>query len=108
MAYLCKRALLIAVLLFAGVAHAEPAAKKAPAPASAHPTDEELRRLLVERSIREYSGNCPCPYSVDRAGRRCGGRSAWSRPEGSAPYCYPKDIPKEEVDSLRASLPRGP
>jgi hypothetical protein len=46
----------------------------------------------IQESIRAYSGSCPCPYSVDRAGRRCGARSAYSKPGGRAPLCYPSDV----------------
>lgn len=46
----------------------------------------------IRASIAAYPGNCPCPYSYDRAGRRCGGRSAWSRRGGYAPLCYPSDV----------------
>jgi hypothetical protein len=97
-----KRALLAVVLVLATIGTAEPAAKKPRSPARL--TDQQLRRMLIEQSIKEYPGNCPCPYSVDRAGRSCGARSAWSRPGGAAPYCFPKDVPQEEVDRLRASL----
>jgi hypothetical protein len=57
---------------------------------SARP-DGEVQRA-IRQSIAAYSGSCPCPYSVDRAGRRCGGRSAYSRPGGAAPLCYPADV----------------
>lgn len=63
----------------------------APALAQAD-ADARDRRAMVQESIRSYSGNCPCPYSLDRAGRSCGQRSAWSRPGGEAPLCYPGDI----------------
>lgn len=45
----------------------------------------------IRRSIANYKGSCPCPYSVDRAGRKCGRRSAYSRPGGAQPLCYPSD-----------------
>ena len=51
----------------------------------------EVQRA-IRQSIVAYSGSCPCPYSVDRAGRRCGGRSAYSKPGGAAPLCYPADV----------------
>lgn len=35
---------------------------------------------------RTYVGNCPTPDSYDAAGRRCGGRSAASRPGGYNGY----------------------
>ncbi|MEO0409166.1 MAG: hypothetical protein AAF289_17625 [Cyanobacteria bacterium P01_A01_bin.135] len=34
------------------------------------------------------SGSCDCPYDTDSAGRRCGKRSAYSRPGGASPVCY--------------------
>ncbi|MBD2472387.1 hypothetical protein [Nostoc sp. FACHB-145] len=37
------------------------------------------------------SGSCSCPYDIDKAGRSCGGRSAYSRPGGSHPICYLDD-----------------
>jgi hypothetical protein len=60
-------------------------------PAAAQ-TDAQIRQRLIRQSIAAYSGSCPCPYSSDRAGRRCGARSAYSRPGGAAPLCYPSDV----------------
>ena len=51
-----------------------------------------------------YSGNCPCPYFTDRAGRRCGGRSAWSRVGGASPLCYENDISDQMVQLSRRKL----
>jgi len=35
-----------------------------------------------------WHGSCDCPYDYTRRGRRCGGRSAYSRPGGRSPVCY--------------------
>jgi len=35
-----------------------------------------------------YSGSCPCPYSIASDGSICGDRSAWSKPGGYKPSCY--------------------
>jgi hypothetical protein len=35
-----------------------------------------------------YSGNCPCPYSIAADGSTCGARSAYSRSGGASPRCY--------------------
>ncbi|NKI76036.1 hypothetical protein Dpoa2040_003370 [Dickeya sp. CFBP 2040] len=59
--------------------------------------DNQVRQIMIEESIADYSGNCACPYSSDKNGRRCGGRSAWSRKGGAAPLCYKDDITKEQV-----------
>lgn len=71
------------------------------APAAAQ-SDAQVRQKIIRASIAAYPGNCPCPYNVDRAGRRCGARSAWSRPGGYAPRCYPRDVTAEEVAAYRA------
>lgn len=69
-------------------------------PANAQSTDE-IKRKIIEQSIASYSGNCPCPYNTDRAGRRCGARSAYSRPGGASPKCYPEDVSEAEVRAFR-------
>jgi len=70
-------------------------------PAFADRSDAEIRELLIQRSIASYPGNCPCPYNVDRAGRRCGARSAYSKPGGYAPLCYPSDVTEEMIAKYR-------
>lgn len=72
------------------------------APAQAQ-TDSAIRQKIVRASISSYPGNCPCPYNVDRAGRSCGRRSAYSRPGGYSPKCYPSDVTAAEVKAYRAS-----
>jgi hypothetical protein len=69
--------------------------------AGAELSDEQIRQALIARSIAMYSGNCPCPYNVDRAGRKCGRRSAYSRAGGKAPLCYPADITPEMIARFR-------
>ncbi len=64
-------------------------------------TDEEIRELIISRSIALYSGSCPCPYSTDSAGRRCGGRSAYSRSGGHHPVCYRDNISDKAVSRFR-------
>jgi hypothetical protein len=64
-------------------------------------TDEEIRQRLIEESIASYPGSCPCPYSTARDGSRCGKRSAYSRPGGLAPLCFPDDISTNMVAQYR-------
>jgi hypothetical protein len=64
-------------------------------------TNEQIRQQMIAESIRGYSGSCPCPYNSDRAGRRCGNRSAYSRPGGASPLCYPSDITDRQVQQYR-------
>ncbi|PWK52833.1 hypothetical protein [Pleionea mediterranea] len=64
-------------------------------------SDKEVIDILIKKSIRAYSGNCPCPFNVDRAGRRCGKRSAWSKPGGATPLCYESDVSKQMIKNYR-------
>ena len=69
---------------------------------SSAPSDDAIRAAIIQRSIASYYGSCPCPYSTDRAGRRCGGRSAHSRPGGASPLCFPSDVSDEMVSAYQA------
>ena len=53
--------------------------------------DQKVQRLIQE-SIASYPGKCACPYSIMSNGRKCGGRSAYSKPGGYSPLCYPNDV----------------
>src|SRR5262249_17588634 len=65
------------------------------------PSDEQVKQLLIRQSQATYSGNCPCPYNTMRNGRACGGRSAYSRPGGQSPLCYPGDVTPEMIKQWR-------
>lgn len=65
-------------------------------------TDRAIVKILIERSLAYYSGNCPCPYNRDRAGRKCGRRSAYSRPGGAEPLCFAGDITPRMIADYRA------
>jgi hypothetical protein len=80
---------------------AEPANLRSPPTAM---SDDAIRRSIIEQSIAGYAGSCPCPYNVDRGGRRCGGRSAYSRPGGASPICYPSDVPASAVAAYSPPL----
>ena len=64
-------------------------------------SDAEIAQAIISESIASYRGNCPCPYNTDRAGRRCGARSAYGRPGGASPVCYAKDVTQRMIDEYR-------
>jgi len=67
-------------------------------------TDADIKQAIINESIADYRANrgtCPCPYNTDRAGHKCGARSAYSRPAGASPICYRKDVTQEMVDEYR-------
>jgi hypothetical protein len=65
--------------------------------------EAQIKQKIIQASIDSYPGNCPCPYNTDRAGRRCGGRSAYTRPGGYAPKCFPSDVTSADVAEYRRS-----
>ena len=69
--------------------------------AAADLSDAQIRAVLIERSIASYTGKCACPYSTKSNGDRCGKSSAYSRPGGDRPKCYPSDVSDEEVERHR-------
>jgi hypothetical protein len=68
-------------------------------------TDAQLRKEMIQASIASYPGRCPCPYNSAKNGSACGGRSAYSRPGGYAPLCYPKDISDDMLKKYRQQHP---
>lgn len=64
-------------------------------------TRTQIVTILMAESQSRYSGSCPCPYYTDRAGRRCGGRSAYSRPGGASPLCYESDVSAQMIESFK-------
>lgn len=73
------------------------------APAFAQQSVAQIKRKIVEQSIASYPGNCPCPDNTMRNGRRCGARSAYNRPGGYSPKCYPSDVSAADVALYRAN-----
>ncbi|MCS5709973.1 hypothetical protein [Candidatus Berkiella aquae] len=72
-------------------------------------TNDEVRELMIQMSIRGYRGKCACPYSPDAIGGICGTESAYYRPGGFKIYCFYRDISSEEVYfwKLKYATPRA-
>jgi hypothetical protein len=66
-------------------------------------SDTEIKQAIIAESIANYRGSCPCPYNTDRAGRRCGARSAYSRPGGASPICYDRDVSQRMIEDYRTT-----
>ncbi len=69
-----------------------PAAGREPA---APPGGVEVREAIVRESVSAYQAAgrpCACRYNTARDGSMCGAQSAYSRPGGAAPLCYPSDV----------------
>jgi hypothetical protein len=65
--------------------------------------------LIIEESRRAYYATgrpCACPDDTMRSGRRCGGRSAHSRPGGASPLCYPADVSEAMIRELSSQACR--
>ena len=62
---------------------------------------EEKKSLIQKKisdSIASYPGKCACPYQLMSNGRKCGKRSAYSKPGGYAPLCYASDVAEQDIN----------
>lgn len=67
------------------------------APATPAYNRDEVVQAIIGASLNSYPGRCPCPYNTMRNGRRCGGSSAYSKPGGRSPICYPEDVTERMI-----------
>ena len=64
-------------------------------------SDKQIVQNIINESIANYSGNCPCPYNRASNGSSCGRRSAYSRAGGFAPICYASDVTSEMLTEYK-------
>lgn len=67
-------------------------------------TAAAIAAIIVQASREQYHAGgrpCACPDDIMRNGRACGGRSAYSRPGGASPLCYPSDVPAAMIETYR-------
>lgn len=67
-------------------------------------TAAAIAAIIVQASRDQYHASgrpCACPDGSARNGSACGGRSAYSRPGGAAPLCYPSDVTAAMIESYR-------
>jgi hypothetical protein len=63
-----------------------------------------IAAIIVKTSRDQYYATghpCACPDDTMRNGRACGRVSAYSRPGGAAPLCYPTDVTAAMIESYR-------
>jgi len=65
------------------------------------PQNQQIIQNIINESIANYSGNCPCPYNRASNGSTCGRRSAYSKPGGYAPVCYAHDVTPAMISSYK-------
>jgi SH3-like domain-containing protein len=87
----------------APAAQAEIATQPTPVPTPTRQVDRGAAiKAIIAESLQYYSGSCPCPYNRDRGGRSCGARSAYSKPGGASPLCYPADVTEAMIANYLA------
>jgi hypothetical protein len=70
-------------------------------------TAAAIAAIIVQASRDQYHATgrpCACPDDTARNGSACGGRSAYSRPGGAEPLCYPSDVSAAMIESYRRKL----
>ena len=61
-------------------------------------SEAEIKKKIIQQSIAEYPGVCPCPYSLNRRGNPCANFSAYVKLGGYTPICYETDITPEMIE----------
>jgi hypothetical protein len=67
-------------------------------------TAAAIAAIIIQVSRDQYHAGgrpCACPDDTMRNGRACGRVSAYSRPGGAAPLCYPADVSAAMIESYR-------
>jgi hypothetical protein len=69
-------------------------------------TDLAIAALIIAATVAVYKSTgkpCACPADKASNGSSCGGRSAWSKPGGAKPMCFPTDISADMIKVYRAT-----
>ena len=67
-------------------------------------TAAAIAAIIIQVSRDQYHAGgrpCACPDDTARNGSACGARSAYSRPGGAAPLCYPTDVTAAMIEAYR-------
>lgn len=64
-------------------------------------SDAQIREVIVKGSVNSFTGDCPCPYSTDPKGNKCGDNSEYFQSPGDL-YCYPEDVSNRQIFEFRA------
>lgn len=106
----CAMFRVIALALLVAMLQPTPgrAQQAAPSPSDQNETlkDAAIVALIIAASVAAYKSMgrpCACPSDVMRNGRSCGGNSAWSKPRGAKPLCFPSDVTAGMISAYRAS-----
>jgi hypothetical protein len=88
----------------AGLPDEKPSASDSKRKAEAALTASAVAAIIVQASRAQYHAGgrpCACPDDTMRNGQACGGRSAYSRPGGASPLCYPSDVTAAMIETYR-------
>jgi hypothetical protein len=69
-------------------------------------TDRQIAERIVRQSRTDCYATghpCACPDDLARNGSMCGRRSAYSRPGGAEPKCYPQDVTASDIAAYKAA-----
>ena len=62
--------------------------------------------FIIAASVAAYKAMgrpCACPSDTMRNGAACGNRSAWAKPNGAKPLCFPTDVTPVMIQAWRAT-----
>lgn len=68
--------------------------------------DAAVIAIIIAASIAAYKAMgrpCACPSDTMKNGASCGNRSAWAKPGGAKPLCFPTDVTPVMMQAWRAT-----
>ena len=65
--------------------------------------DAAIIQQIITSSRAGYPGPCACPYDRNRAGRKCGATSAYSKPGGYSPICFAEQVTPAMIERRRSA-----
>lgn len=68
-------------------------------------SNQQIAERIIHESRNAYYATgrpCACPDDHMRNGRMCGKVSAYVRPGGASPKCYPQDVTAADIAAYRA------
>lgn len=69
-------------------------------------TDAAIIAIVIAASVAAYKAMrkpCACPSDTMSSGALCGNRSAWAKPGGAKPLCFPADVTPAIIQAWRAT-----
>lgn len=64
-------------------------------------TEDLIKDRIIKESVKQYSGQCVCPYYLKDNGSYCVEESIYFQMDRKGPICYRDDITKNMLEKYK-------